>query len=113
MKRLLALLITAFMMVGVMSSSALADAAKGQKYYLKYLKKTTGINGAKFAVQHTQAEWKALFANGGEKFIDEYSAKYPKAKAFFAKDKFKKKYMKHIADFCIEYASDSGNVPSC
>jgi hypothetical protein len=113
MKKLLAMLIAAFMMVGMMSSSAFADAAKGQKYYLKFLKKKSGINGAKFAVQHTQAEWKALFENDGEKFIAEYSSKYPKLKDFFNSDKFKKKYMKHIRDFAIEYASDSGNVPSC
>ena len=113
MKRLLALLITAFMMVGMMSSSAFADAAKGQKYYLKFLKKKTGMNGAKFATGHTQEEWKELFANDGEKFIAEYSKKFPKLEKFFKGDKFKNKYMKHIADFVIEYASDSGNVPSC
>ncbi|WP_024954148.1 hypothetical protein [Sulfurospirillum arcachonense] len=113
MKRLLALLITAFMMVGMMSSSAFADAAKGQKYYLKFLKKKTSLKGSEFAVQHTQEEWKTLFADGGAKFIAEYSTKYPKLEKFFNGDKFKNKYMKHISDFCIEYASDSGNVPSC
>ncbi len=39
MKKILGILITSFLLVGVMSSSALADAAKGQKYYLKFLKK--------------------------------------------------------------------------
>lgn len=113
MKKLMAMLVMAFMMVGMVSTSAFADAAKGQKYYLKFLKKTTGITGAKFATQHTQAEWKALFADGGAKFIEEYSAKYPDAAEFFKGDKFKNKYMEHISDFAIEYASDSGNVPSC
>ncbi len=113
MKRLLALMMAAFFIVGMVSTSALADAAKGQKYYLKFMKKTTGLNGAKFAAQHTQDEWKELFANDAEKFIVEYSKKYPKASKFFAKDKFKSKYSKHISDFVIEYANDSGNVPSC
>ncbi len=113
MKKILGILITSFLLVGVMSSSALADAAKGQKYYLKFLKKKTGLNGAKFATQHTQDEWKALFANDSEKFIEKYSKQYPKLDKFFNGAKFKTKYSKHIADFCIEYASDSGNVPSC
>lgn len=113
MKKLLMVILSAFLMLGVVSTSAMADAAKGQKYYLKFLKKKTGITGAKFATQHTQAEWKELFANGGAAFIKEYSAKYPNLADFFAKDKFKNKYMKHISDFAIEYASDSGNVPSC
>jgi hypothetical protein len=96
-----------------MSSSTFADASKGQKYYLKFFKKKTGLNGAKFAIQHTQEEWKVLFANNAEKFITEYSKIYPKMEKFFTSDKFKSKYSKHIADFVIEYANDSGNVPSC
>jgi len=113
MKKILSILLAGFLLVGMMSSSALADAAKGQKYYLKFFKKKTGLNGAKFATQHTQDEWKVLFANDAEKFIAEYSKKYPKMEKFLTGDKFKSKYSKHIADFCVEYASDSGNVPSC
>ena len=103
----------AFFMVGMVSTSALADAAKGQKYYLKFFKKKTDLNGAEFAKQHTQAEWKEYFADGGTKFITEYSKTYPKMEKFLNGDKFKKKYIKHVSDFVIEYASDSGNVPSC
>lgn len=113
MKKLLALLMAAFFMVGMVSTSAMADAAKGQKYYLKFFKKKTSLNGGEFAKQHTQAEWKTYFADGGAKFIAEYSKKYPKMEKFLNGDKFKNKYIKHISDFMIEYASDSGNVPSC
>jgi hypothetical protein len=113
MKKIFGILLASFLLVSVMSSSAFADAAKGQKYYLKFLKKKTGMNGAKFATQHSQSEWKALFANGGEKFISTYSEKYPNLAKFFSSEKFKSKYSEHIADFCIEYANDSGNVPSC
>jgi len=113
MKKILGVLLASFLLVAVMSSSALADAAKGQKYYLKFFKKKTGLNGAKFATMHTQDEWKALFANSAEQFIVEYSKTYPKMEKFLSSDKFKSKYSKHIADFCIEYANDSGNVPSC
>ena len=113
MKKIFAIVLSSVLLVGILSSSAFADAAKGQKYYLKFLKKKTGLNGAKFATIHTQAEWKILFADGGAKFIAEYTAKYPKLEKFFNGNKFKSKYMKHIADFCIEFANDSGNVPSC
>ncbi|MDD2384121.1 MAG: hypothetical protein PHN18_08020 [Sulfurospirillaceae bacterium] len=112
MKKIIGLLVTAFFVLGLMSTNAMADAAKGQKYYLKYMKNDSGMNGAKFATQHTQAEWKALFAGKGEKFIAEYSAKIPGLKAFLEGDKFAK-FMPDIRDFCVEYASDSGNVPSC
>jgi len=113
MKRLLTLLMAAFFMIGMVSSSALADASKGQKYYLKFFKKKTSLTGGDFAKQHTQAEWKEYFVDDGAKFISEYSKKYPKMEKFLNGDKFKKKYIKHISDFVREYASDSGNVPSC
>ncbi len=112
MKKLLVLFISSFLLVGVISSSAYADAAKGQKYYLKFFKKQTGMTGAKFATQHTQAEWKDLFASDGAKFKTVYSEKFPSMKEFLNGEKFDK-YMEHIKDFCVEYASDSGNVPSC
>jgi len=113
MKKLLSILLASFLLVGVISSSAFADATKGQKYYLKFFKKKTGLNGAKFATKHSQDEWKAYFANDAEKFIAEFSKTYPKMEKFLSSDKFQSKYSKHIADFCIEYANDSGNVPSC
>ncbi|MBE0491262.1 MAG: hypothetical protein IBX44_03305 [Sulfurospirillum sp.] len=112
MKKILGLLLAVFVLVGVMSTSALADAAKGQKYYLKYMKKSTGINGGQFAAKHTQAEWKELFASDGVKFIETYSVEFPNAADFLKGDKFKK-YMGDISDFLINFASDSGNVPSC
>jgi len=112
MKKVIGLLISAFFVVGLMSTSAFADAAKGQKYYLKYMKDSSGMNGAKFATQHTQAEWKALFDGTAEKFVAEYSKKYPTLDSFLKGEKFQK-FMPDIRDFCIEFASDSGNVPSC
>ncbi|ARU50099.1 hypothetical protein SJPD1_2849 [Sulfurospirillum diekertiae] len=112
MKKVFGLLVSAFLVLGLMSTSAFADAAKGQKYYLKYMKDGSGMNGAKFATQHTQAEWKALFDGKAEKFVAEYSKKYPGLDGFLKGDKFEK-FMPDIRDFCVEFASDSGNVPSC
>ncbi len=113
MKKILSVLIASFLLVCIVSSSAFADAVKGQKYYLKFFKKKIGINGAKFATQRTQDEWKALFANSVEEFIAEYTKQYPKMEKFPSSDKFKLKYSKYIADFCIEYTNDNGNVLSC
>ena len=112
MKKVFGLLVSAFLVLGLMSTSAFADAAKGQKYYLKYMKDGSGMNGAKFAAQHTQAEWKALFDGKAEKFVAEYGKKYPGLDGFLKGDKFDK-FMPDIRDFCVEFASDSGNVPSC
>lgn len=112
MKKLATLFFSAFLMLGLISTQAMADAAKGQKYYLKYMKDGAGMNGAKFAAEHTQAQWKELFEGNGEKFVAEYSKKYPNLAEFLSSDKFAK-FMPHIKDFCIEYAIDSGKVPSC
>ena len=112
MKRLVTFVLAAMLGLSLAVTTASADPAKGQRYYLKFMKKATGVNGAKFATQHTQAEWKALFAGDASAFIKEYSAKYPDAEKFLNGKKFKK-FMPDIKDFAIEYASDSGNVPSC
>lgn len=91
---------------------ATADVKKGQKVYLKVFKARFHKNGAKFAAEHTMAEWKALFANKGEMFIKVYSKKSPKVFKVLHKKKIWKK-LQHLRDFVIEYANDSGNVPSC
>ena len=111
MKRFFSLIASGFLVSAILTTSAIADSAKGQKLYLKYLKKTVGYNGAKFAAKHTQDEWEELFENGGEGFKKEFGTT-DKAKKFFEGKKFEK-IMPHIKDFVIEYASDSGNVPSC
>lgn len=110
MKKRATLALAAILMAAV---PAFADAAKGQKLYQKVFKEKSAITGAKFAAEHTQAEWKELFANDGAKFIEEYSKKFPAMESYLKGETFKTKHMEHIRDFCIEYAKDSGNVPSC
>jgi len=109
MKKLLSLVIAIFLGSALLSSSAFADVAKGQKLYLKFLKGKTGMNGAKFAALHSQDEWEEMFEESG--FEDEYGAKYGLDK-FFGGAKWGK-MRSHVKDFVIEYANDSGNVPSC
>ena len=107
MKRLTTLLLTAMLGLSFVSTAAFADAAKGKKIYQKKLKKACGFTGAKFAAKHTQDEWKTIYDSG--KFKDEIKAICPKVKA----NKLKDKYLKDLFDFAYEFASDSGNVPSC
>ncbi len=89
-----------------------ADAAKGQKVYLKKFKSKFDMNGAKFAALHSQDEWEELFEDDAAGFIEEFSERFPKVAPYLSNPKTLKKIML-IKDFVIEYANDSGNVPSC
>ena len=95
--------------VAVLSTSAVADVNKGKKIYMKKLKAPCGFSGAKFATKHTQDEWEKI--KGAGKFRDEIVKICPKAEKTAAK--LKDKYINDLYDFSYEYASDSGNVPSC
>jgi hypothetical protein len=121
MTKLFSIIMSIYLMVGLVSTNTLADAKKGQKLILKKFKKPLGMNGTKFATLHTQAEWAALF--GADKpggrvgditpFIKAFGAKSEKLKKYLSKDKFKTKNAQHIYDFVHKYAKDSGEVPSC
>jgi len=104
MNKITKIAVSALLGLAVLSTTVSADAAKGQKLYSKKMKKTCGFSGAKFAAKHTVDEWTAI--KDGGKFEAE-------AAALCAGVKVKAKHAKHIIDFAIEYASDSGNVPSC
>ncbi len=105
MKRLTAIVTAVIIGVATVSTQAVADPAKGQKLYLKKLKKKCGINGSKMAAKHTQAEWEAI--GDGDRLDAEIKKICPKVK------KIKSKYLPDLYDFFHEYASDSGNVPAC
>ena len=107
MKKLFSTLIASALLVGVMSSNVMADPAKGQKIYLKKLKKACGFNGAKMSAKHTQDEWEEIKEAG--KLEDEIIKLCPKVKKGYLKDK----WLDDLYDFFYNYASDSGNVPSC
>ncbi len=107
MKKVLGLVAAGLLTTAILSTSAMADPAKGQKLYLKKLKKACGINGAKMSAKHTQDEWEAIKNDG--KLEDEIIKICPKVKKGYLKDK----WMNNLYDFFYNYASDSGNVPSC
>jgi len=104
MRKITTLALTAVLGLAVMTTTASADVAKGQKFYSKKLKKSCGMTGAEFAAKHTQDEWSAL--NEGGKMAEEIGTLCNDAK-------IKEKLIPHIYDFANEFASDSGNVPSC
>ncbi|SFV54794.1 hypothetical protein MNB_SV-3-35 [hydrothermal vent metagenome] len=99
------LALAALLGMAVMTSTASADAAKGQKIYSKKLKKACGMTGAEFAKKHTQDEWTAII--DGDKLAAEITT------ICGENAKVKAKKLKHVGDFAKEFASDSGNVPSC
>jgi hypothetical protein len=104
MKSFLKIVLAGVLASAFVTSVASADAAKGQKIYSKKLKKACGFNGAEFAKKHTQDEWKAIGAGGMNAEIKKLC---PSAKDL------KEKYIQDVLDFSINFASDSGNVPSC
>ena len=104
MKNVMKFATAALLGVAVLSTTATADVKKGQKLYMKKMKAACGFSGAKFAQKHTQDEWEAI--NGAGKFKEEAEKICPGLK-------LKDKFVPHIYDFSYEYASDSGNVPSC
>ena len=105
--RLLKIIMTGSLVLGVAATSLSADAVKGQKLFSKILKDPCGMTGAKFAAKHTQDEWKELKASG--KFETEVIKICPNVKA----GDLTPSAIENIIDFSIEFASDSGNVPSC
>ncbi len=89
-----------------------ADAAKGQKIYLKKFKSKFDMNGAKFAALYSQDEWEELFEDDAAGFIKEFSERFPDVAPYLSNPKTLKRIML-MKDFVIEYANDSGNVPAC
>lgn len=92
-----------------------ADAAvyKGQKVYVKKCRKCHG-GGLEVAASKKKRTWKKLLKNKGEG-LAELHLENKKAKAswkYFESKKYKKR-AKHLKDFLVEYAKDSGNVPAC
>ena len=107
MNKIAKILLSIAIVMGMSASVANADIAKGQKLYLKKLKSSCGMTGAKIAQKHSQDEWEEINEDGG--LADEIKNICPKAPSKALKDK----YIEHYYDFFFEYANDSGNVPSC
>jgi len=92
-----------------------AAVYKGQKAYVKKCRKCHG-GGQKVAASKRMKEWKKLLnkKNKGIK-LAALHLENPKAKKshkYFDSKKYRKR-ARHLRDFMVEYAKDSGNVPAC
>jgi hypothetical protein len=105
--KLLKIILASSLLLGVVSTSLSADAVKGQKLFTKFLKGPCDMTGAKFAAKHSQEEWKQI--NEAGKFEAEVIKICPNVKA----GDLSKSIQDNIIEFSIEFANDSGNVPSC
>lgn len=105
MKKIITALVVAVLIVGFVSAPVFADSGKGQKIFIKVMKKPCGMTGGDMALKHTQEEWQKIQDEG--KLNDELLKFCPDAKPL------KDKYVPHVFDFLHNYASDSGNVPAC
>lgn len=99
----------------VLMLSTISNAAvyKGQKVFVKKCLKCheTGQN---FVASKNQDEWDRLLKSDGKQLAsihikDENATESWK---YFTSKKFTKK-SKHLKDFLVEYAKDSGNAPAC
>lgn len=89
-----------------------AASYKGQRVFSKRCVKCHGRQD--FIESKTRRQWKKLMKHKGQK-LAEIHLESPKAKRswrFFKSKRYKRK-AKHLKDFLIEYAKDSGRVPAC
>lgn len=101
--------------VTIMVSSAILNAAayKGQKIYMDSCKECHG-GGQALAGGKKQRAWEKLMDNKGEKLADIHtSSKKAQPSWEYFNSRGYLKDARHLEDFLVEYASDSGNVPAC
>ncbi len=91
-------------------SSLNASVFKGQRTYMKICKKCHK-SGGKLAGSHTQSEWEDFFEDNA-RLLKEAHKNDAAAREKLNSKRFKKN-VKHLRQFFIKYASDSGNVPAC
>ncbi len=93
--------------------SAEAAVYKGQKVYIKKCRKCHG-GGLEVAASKKKRTWKKLMKNKGEKLAELHLENKDAKKSwkYFESKKYKKR-TRHLKDFMVEYAKDSGNVPAC
>jgi len=110
------LILSIFCLTTISSHAALY---KGQRVYSQVCMQCH-TDGETFVSMKVQREWDSLMKNKGEGLSDLHlnskkfkaQANYKKYKAYFQGSKYRKK-SKHLKEFLIEYAKDSGNVPAC
>lgn len=112
MKKLITLLVSTLLLASLFSTTAMADAKHGQKFYLKKLSgkcRKDGIkNGGIFAKKHTRKQWEHLKTK--HLLTKEWTKICPHAAKKIKK--MKQKHIKNLYDFVWKYAKD-GEEPTC
>lgn len=102
-------------LVGALLAGTVCEAAvyKGQREFHKKCKKCHR-DGQEIAATYKRRTWKKMMKNKGQGLAELHlnNEKAKKSWKYFKSKKYQKK-AKHIKDFMIEYAKDSGNVPAC
>jgi hypothetical protein len=95
------------------STAVNAATYKGQKIYIESCKECHG-GGQEFAGSKKQRVWEKLMDNKGENLADIHlSSKKAQSSWDYFNSRAFTRGAKHIEDFVVEYAADSGNVPAC
>ncbi|NOR56964.1 MAG: cytochrome C [Sulfurimonas sp.] len=103
-----------FITISILSLSPLSAAVyKGQRVFVKKCVKCHDA-GQAFIAKKKIRTWKKLMKKKGKPLAQlhlksdkaEKSWKYFKSKTYYKKSK-------HLKQFLVEYAKDSGNVPAC
>jgi len=96
-------------------SLSVSNAAiyKGQRVFVKKCLKCHD-GGQSFVAKYKMKHWKKWMKKKGKKLVKLHleSEKAKKSWKYFKSKKFTKK-SKHLKQFLVEYAKDSGNVPAC
>lgn len=98
----------------LLAASALSGATyKGQKVYIESCKDCHG-GGQELAGSKKMSTWEKFMDKKGEKLADVHmsSRRAQASWEYFDSRKFTKD-SRHLEDFLVEYARDSGNVPAC
>ncbi|MBD3800694.1 MAG: cytochrome C [Campylobacterales bacterium] len=97
-------------MTGVVSEAAVY---KGEREFHKQCK-VCHDDGQDIASTFKRRTWKKMMQNSGEGLAELHlnNEKAKKSWKYFKSKKFQKN-SKHLKDFMVEYAKESGNVPAC
>lgn len=93
----------------ILTSTLEARIVSGKKQYLKDCKSCHG-KGDRGAQMGTIQDWDRYFKDAASSLVNKHS--HNKANKYFHSKRFKK-HAPDLKSFLQEYASDSGNTPSC
>ena len=94
-------------------STSNAAIYKGQRVFVKKCVKCHD-SGQAFVAEYKMKQWKKWMKKKGKKLAQIHldSKKAKKSHKYFKSSTYAKK-SKHLTQFLVEYAKDSGNVPAC